>query len=51
MPFVPHTQEAHRSPQQIRERRNPMMLVIEHLIEQIEALFYPSHRHLDGKRR
>jgi hypothetical protein len=44
MPFVVAPREAHRSHQQIRERRNQMMLVIEHLIERIEALFYPSRR-------
>jgi hypothetical protein len=49
MPFVPRADEAHRSLKRIRERRKPMLLVIEHLIERIEALFYPARRPFDGK--
>jgi hypothetical protein len=46
MTFVRREQEAHVLLSRIRPWRNPMMLVIEHLIATIEALIQPSRRPL-----
>ncbi|MFT3733092.1 MAG: hypothetical protein QM780_17020 [Hyphomicrobium sp.] len=50
MPFVLGSREAHRSCSEIRDWRIQMLLVIEHLVEVIEGLFYPSRRRFGGKR-
>jgi hypothetical protein len=50
MPFVPRAAVAHRSRRKFETGERPMMRVIDHLIERIEALFYPDRRPFRSKR-